>query len=51
MTATHVIVLPGGGDATHAANEAEPVAAWLEGLGFHASVFRYPRLGRRRGSR
>ncbi len=42
MTGTHVIVLPGGGYATHAANEAEPVAAWLEGLGFDASVFRYP---------
>ncbi|MEZ0091836.1 alpha/beta hydrolase [Streptacidiphilus sp. EB129] len=49
--ATHVIVLPGGGYAMHAAHEAEPVAAWLSGLtgrlrptgpGLSASVFRYP---------
>jgi len=38
----HVIVLPGGGYARHAPHEAEPVAAWLEGLGVAASVFRYP---------
>lgn len=38
----HVIVLPGGGYAEHAAHEAEPIAAWLEGLGVRASVFRYP---------
>ncbi len=37
-----MIVLPGGGYAAHATNEAEPVAAWLEGLGVDASVFRYP---------
>jgi acetyl esterase/lipase len=42
MSGTHVIVLPGGGYATHVANEAEPVAAWLQGLGYVASVFRYP---------
>lgn len=42
MTGTHVIVLPGGGYAEHAANEAEPVVAWLESLGLGASVFRYP---------
>lgn len=42
MSETHVLVLPGGGYAAHAANEAEPVAAWLEGLGLGASVFRYP---------
>lgn len=43
---THVIVLPGGGYAQHAAHEAEPVAEWLEGLGLEASVFRYPLLVR-----
>src|SRR3954453_23251976 len=42
VTGTHVIVLPGGGYAEHAANEAEPVVAWLESLGLGASVFRYP---------
>lgn len=38
----HVIVLPGGGYATHARHEAEPVAEWLIGLGLAASVLRYP---------
>ncbi|WP_406451375.1 alpha/beta hydrolase [Streptomyces sp. NBC_01622] len=38
----HVIVLPGGGYAVHAAHEAEPIVDWLEGLGVEASVFRYP---------
>ena len=42
MTGTHMIVLPGGGYAAHAAHEAEPVAGWLRGLGIAASVFRYP---------
>jgi acetyl esterase/lipase len=42
MNGTHAIVLPGGGYAAHAENEAEPVAAWLESLGLDASVFRYP---------
>ena len=39
---TDLIVLPGGGYAEHAPHEADPVAAWLEGLGVRASVFRYP---------
>jgi acetyl esterase/lipase len=39
---THVIVLPGGGYATHAAHEAEPIARWLGEIGLQASVFRYP---------
>ena len=39
---THVLVLPGGGYSTHAPHEAEPIVAWLEGLGVRASVFRYP---------
>lgn len=39
---THMIVLPGGGYAAHAAHEAEPVARWLSELGVQASVFRYP---------
>jgi acetyl esterase/lipase len=38
----HVIVLPGGGYAEHAAHEAEPIADWLTGVGVSASVFRYP---------
>jgi acetyl esterase/lipase len=37
-----MIVLPGGGYAAHAANEAEPIVSWLRGLGIRASVFRYP---------
>src|SRR5271154_92201 len=43
---THMIVLPGGGYAEHAAHEAEPIVAWLSGLGVRASVFRYPLLVR-----
>jgi acetyl esterase/lipase len=39
---THVIVLPGGGYAEHAAHEGEPVVNWLKGLGFEATAFRYP---------
>ena len=39
---THIIVLPGGGYAEHAAHEAEPVARWLGEIGVQASVFRYP---------
>jgi len=42
----HVIVLPGGGYAEHAANEAEPIAQWLQGFGVAASVFRYPLMAR-----
>ncbi|HET9256473.1 MAG TPA: prolyl oligopeptidase family serine peptidase [Pseudonocardiaceae bacterium] len=42
MASTHVIVLPGGGYATHTPHEAEPVARWLTGIGVPASVFRYP---------
>jgi acetyl esterase/lipase len=38
----HMIVLPGGGYADHAAHEAEPVARWLSEMGVPASVFRYP---------
>ena len=39
---THMIVLPGGGYAEHAAHEAEPVARWLGEIGVQAGVFRYP---------
>ena len=39
---THMIVLPGGGYAQHAAHEAEPVARWLGEIGVQASVFRRP---------
>lgn len=38
----HVIVLPGGGYAGYADNEAEPIAEWLSQLGLSVSVFRYP---------
>ncbi len=41
-----MIVLPGGGYATHAAHEGEPIVRWLNGLGVRASVFRYPLLVR-----
>lgn len=41
-TATHLIVLPGGGYSAHSQHEAEPVTGWLAGLGLSASVFRYP---------
>ena len=43
---THLIVLPGGGYATHVDHEAEPIVGWLEALGLQASVFRYPLLVR-----
>ncbi|MEU8265160.1 prolyl oligopeptidase family serine peptidase [Micromonospora sp. NPDC048999] len=39
---THMIVLPGGGYAEHAAHEAEPVARWLGDIGVQVNVFRYP---------
>ena len=42
MAGTHMIVVPGGGYATHAQNEAEPIVDWLRGVGIQASVFRYP---------
>jgi acetyl esterase/lipase len=42
----HVIVLPGGGYAEHAADEAEPIARWLKELDVAASVFRYPLMAR-----
>lgn len=41
-SARHVIVLPGGGYAGHADNEAEPIVEWLRQLNLSASVFRYP---------
>ena len=44
--APHLIVLPGGGYAQHAAHEAEPIAEWLTGFGVSASVFRYPVMAR-----
>ena len=42
MVNTQVIVLPGGGYATHAPHEAEPITEWLAEIGVRASVFRYP---------
>jgi len=42
----HMIVLPGGGYAQHAAHEAEPIVEWLETLAVSASVFRYPLMVR-----
>ena len=41
-----MIVLPGGGYATHAAHEGEPIVSRLKGMGVRASVFRYPLLVR-----
>ena len=41
-----MIVLPGGGYAQHVAHEGEPIVGWLNGLGFEASVFRYPLMVR-----
>lgn len=46
MASTHLIVLPGGGYHRHAPHEGEPVAEWLRGLGYAASVFAYPVLTR-----
>ena len=37
-----MIVLPGGGYATHVDYEGEPIVDWLERLGVRASVFLYP---------
>ena len=42
VTATRLIVLPGGGYAQHVAHEAEPIVGWLTGLSVRASVFRGP---------
>jgi acetyl esterase/lipase len=42
VTATHLIVLPGGGYAQHVAHESEPIVGWLNGLSVGTSVFRYP---------
>ncbi|MEM7578100.1 MAG: alpha/beta hydrolase [Planctomycetota bacterium] len=36
-----VLVLPGGGYRVHADHEAEPVAEFFRGHGFHAAVLRY----------
>lgn len=36
-----VIVLPGGGYATRAYHEGEPIAQWLNSLGLHAFVLSY----------
>ena len=41
-----MIVLPGGGYATHVVHEGEPIVDWLHGLGLLAAVFRYPLLAR-----
>ena len=41
-----MIVLPGGGYATHAAHEGKPIVGWLSGLDVRASVLRYPLLVR-----
>lgn len=37
-----ILVLPGGGYGMLADHEAEPVADWLQGLGWDAEVLRYP---------
>jgi acetyl esterase/lipase len=38
----HFIVLPGGGYAAYAENEADPIVDWLDELGLRATVLRYP---------
>ena len=38
----HFIVLPGGGYAAYAENEADPIVDWLDELGLTATVCRYP---------
>ncbi len=42
LSDTRFIVLPGGGYATHAENEAEPIVEWLARLGVSAQVLPYP---------
>jgi hypothetical protein len=42
MARTHILVLVGGGYTLYATHEAEPVATWIEGLGYEAGVIRYP---------
>lgn len=42
MRDAHFIVLPGGGYAAHAENEADPIVDWLRELRIPASVLRYP---------
>lgn len=37
-----MLVLPGGGYDHHAPHEAEAIGEWLNGLGIHAFVLRYP---------
>jgi acetyl esterase/lipase len=44
-----LIVLPGGGYASHVEHEAEPIIEWLDELGLAASVFRYPLNARHPG--
>jgi acetyl esterase/lipase len=39
-----VLVLPGGGYRMHAPHETEPIADWLEALGWRSRVVRYPLL-------
>jgi acetyl esterase/lipase len=36
-----IVVCPGGGYARRAAHEGDPVALWLNGLGYHAAVLHY----------
>ena len=38
----HLIVLPGGGYAAYAENEAQPIVDWLGESGITATVLRYP---------
>lgn len=42
MSRPSMLVLPGGGYLLHAQQEAEPVAEWLESIGWRARVLRYP---------
>lgn len=42
MSATHVLVLPGGGYEVHAARTSEPIVEWLGSIGIASSIVRYP---------
>ena len=41
-TSPVILVLPGGGYASLAPHEGEPVAEWLRGIGWRARVIEYP---------
>lgn len=44
-----ILLLPGGGYGVHASHEGEPVADWLQTLGFQLRVVKHPLNTRRLG--